>query len=844
MEETLHTGIGAVGHLSVIIAFVTALLSTFSYYKATVGSSLEKKNEWLTNARVFFYTHIVSVMTIVVALFSIIYNHYFEYHYAYSHSSRNLPTHYMISCFWEGQEGSFILWLFWNAWLGLALIFTNKKWEAPVMTVFGAVQAFIASMILGVMIFDLKIGSSPFILLRDAMVAPIFETDPNFVPEDGTGLNPLLQNIWMVIHPPTLFLGYAAGLIPFAYCIAGLWQNKFKEWIRPALPWMIFATAILGLGIIMGAYWAYETLNFGGYWNWDPVENAVYIPWLIMVGAIHTMIVFKKSETALKTSIILVLSSFILILYSTFLTRSGVLGNASVHSFTDLGLSGQLLLYMMFFVIVSVALCIVKWKKIPTSDYEVSNYSREFWIFIGVTTLSLMSFQVLIPTSIPVWNAFLGFFGIESNLAAPADQIGFYTKYQLWFSIAVAILSGTGQFFYWKKMTKDQLVKDLAIPIVISLLISAIIIVSTVMNNMSYILLVTASVYSIVSNSKVLFSILKNSSIKLSGGSISHIGIAMMLIGILFSSGYSEVISLNNTGMLIFDDAPDDTMNKENVLLWINKPRKMGEYTLRYRGTFAEIEGAPGYVLKSDLDLTDDPFKVIAKKDIKFNKKTYFKKGDTLRTHPENTYYQVEYEGEDGEQFKLYPRAQINPSMGLLASPDIKTYATKDIYTHVSSVTDPNQEKEWSDEKEIESKIKDRFFLNDFVTVFDEMERLQFVDGVPLSQEDVAVKAKLRIFDNDRVYRAEPIFIIKDRQIGKVPAYIDDLGVRITLNKINPESGIMTFGLKTTMKDYIVMKAMSKPLINVLWIGTLVLMLGFIIAMYRRFQEYNKLEKS
>ena len=295
--------------------------------------------------------------------------------------------------------------------------------------------------------FNQKFGSSPFILLRDALDAPIFNMNPEFIPEEGTGLNPLLQNYWMVIHPPTLFLGFATTLVPFAYCMAGLWLKKYHEWVRPALPWALFSGLTLGVGILMGAYWAYETLNFGGYWNWDPVENAIYVPWLVLIAAIHTMISFRKSNVALKSSIILVISTFILVLYSTFLTRSGILGDSSVHSFTDLGLSGQLLIYLLAFVALSVIMSVRVWKELPTSEKEVSTYSREFWIFIGATTLCLMAFQVIIPTSIPVWNAIVELFGGISNMAPPVDQVMFYSKWQLWFAILLAIISGTGQFF-------------------------------------------------------------------------------------------------------------------------------------------------------------------------------------------------------------------------------------------------------------------------------------------------------------------------------------------------------------------------------------------------------------
>jgi cytochrome c-type biogenesis protein CcmF len=200
---------------------------------------------------------------------------------------------------------------------------------------------------------------------------------------------------------------------------------------------------------MMGAYWAYETLNFGGYWNWDPVENAVYVPWLILVASIHTLMIANKNTTALKISIILVISGFISVLYATFLTRSGILGNASVHSFTDLGLSGQLILYVVAFIGLAAFYAAKAWKHLPTSPEELQVYHKEFWIFLGATTLCLAGFQVLLPTSIPVYNSFLGFVGIESNLAPPSDQVAFYTQFQLWFGAGVALLSGTGQFFWW-----------------------------------------------------------------------------------------------------------------------------------------------------------------------------------------------------------------------------------------------------------------------------------------------------------------------------------------------------------------------------------------------------------
>ncbi len=837
----MHYLIGNLGHLSVITAFVTSLLSAFAYWKATLHTDIDKKKSWLLNGRFAFYAHTAAVVGIVASLFTIIYQHYFEYHYAYAHSSLHLPGQYMLSCFWEGQEGSFLLWMFWHVVIGLFLIQTQKTWEAPTMVIFTLVQAFLASMILGIVIpgIDLKLGSSPFILLRDALSDPIFKLQPDFIPKDGNGLNALLQNYWMVIHPPTLFLGFALALPPFAFCIAGLWQKKYTDWVKPALPWALLGGGILGLGILMGGYWAYETLNFGGYWNWDPVENAVYVPWLILIASIHTMITYKNSGTALKVSIILVIAVFVLLLYSTFLTRSGILGDTSVHSFTDLGLSGQLLLYLLFFTIAAIFISIMRWKEIPSTDKEISTYSREFWIFLGATTLCLMGFQVLLPTSIPVYNKIITLFGGNSNLAPPANQIEFYSKFQLWFGVAIALISGTGQFFWWKKIDSKKLKAELLTPVLITLLVFAAVIAIAKIYSIPYLILTLAGIYLIVSNVKVLLSLIKINP-KLSGGAIAHIGVGLMLIGVLFSAGYSKVVSLNNTGMLISKDLPSD-FNRDNLLLFINEPRAMAGYDIEYRGERIEPRHKSGYVNKNDVELTLDPFKVVAKKDIVFQGKKLYQAKDTFEIYPENTFYEIELRKNGELAASLFPRVQLNPAMGgFLASPDIKRKITRDLYTHVSLPKNREEEPEWSPIEERKVKQKEEFYISaKYAASLESIERINEIEGVQLSGQDVAVQAKIKVQGEHEVYYADPIFLIKDKsQVGRLPSEINDLGIKITLLNIHPDTNEFALGISTRQKDWVVIKALEKPLINVLWIGTLILMIGFTIAMVRRFRDY------
>ena len=227
MKEVIYTGenllIGNIGHFFVVLAFCTAIFSAVSYF---FSANNNDHAVWKKSARWSFYLHAFAVTGIFVTLFTIIYGHYFEYQYAWQHSSKSLPWYYMLSCFWEGQEGSFLLWMFWNAVIGLLLIFTVKSWESPVLAIVCLTQIVLGSMLLGIDAGEIyKIGSSPFSLLREKMAtqAPIFRT-PEYLAQitDGRGLNPLLQNYWMVIHPPTLFLGFALTVVPFAFVMSGI----------------------------------------------------------------------------------------------------------------------------------------------------------------------------------------------------------------------------------------------------------------------------------------------------------------------------------------------------------------------------------------------------------------------------------------------------------------------------------------------------------------------------------------------------------------------------------------------------------------------------------------------
>ena len=213
---------GKIGHLFIIIAFISVIVSTISYFIATQYSNNSNTASWIGLGRKAFIVHTISAIGIFSILFILLFTHSFQYKYIWQHSSQDLPVFYIFSAMWSGQEGSTMLWIFWTAIVGCVLIFRAKSYETGVMTFVSLSQVMLCAMLLGIYIFDYKLGSSPFALLKDTMDIPIFKMNPNYIPGDGTGLNPSLQNYWMVIHPPTLFLGFALTTVPAAFAFASL----------------------------------------------------------------------------------------------------------------------------------------------------------------------------------------------------------------------------------------------------------------------------------------------------------------------------------------------------------------------------------------------------------------------------------------------------------------------------------------------------------------------------------------------------------------------------------------------------------------------------------------------
>jgi cytochrome c-type biogenesis protein CcmF len=787
---------GQLGHFAVIVAFVGAVMASVAYFISVQNKNELQQKSWLRFARNIFWVHAAAVVVIGASLFVIIQRHYFEYHYAFEHSSLALPPKYLLACFWEGQEGSFLLWMFWDVVLGTAIIFTVKKWESPVMAIFCVVQAFLASMLFGIYFFGYKIGSSPFILMRDFMVgAPIFQRADymDFI-KDGNGLNPLLQNYWMVIHPPTLFLGFASTLVPFSFALSALWRKDFTGWTKEVKPWALFSGMILGTGIMMGAAWAYESLTFGGYWAWDPVENASLVPWLMLLAGLHTLFAYNHSGHSLRSTFLFFILTFILILYSTFLTRSGILGNTSVHAFTDLGMSGQLLIYMAALSIPALVLLVMNWRKIPTVKKEEPLWTREFWLFIGSIILLIASVHIMATTSIPVWDKITG-----AHIAPPNDRIAHYNRFQIPIAIIIALLSTSVLYLRFKQSEIKVVLRKLILPFVISIIFTVAVAILYNFKEAAYIILLFSGVFSVTANLNY-FIVVLSGKIKLSGAAVAHLGFGLFLVGVLISSARQQVVTYNNLNV-DYGKSFDEQAKRDNMLLYKDEPSKMLGYDVTYIGDSAA---------------------------------------------PPNYYYKVLYVKKDSvtgkviNQFILRPNAQINPKMGLIASPDTRHFWNKDIYTHLTSVPDRTEEDKAVPEdsfKRHEITIGDTIFASNSYIVLTGLKPIQRSERVDIQQGDLAIVPLLDVktMVSDTVYHPQPIFYIHNSNVSILDDKVRDLGLTIRLIKIDPETKKITLdvAMEKPLPDYIIMKAILFPQINLVWLGAVIVVLGFFISLVR-----------
>ena len=541
---------GTLGYISIIIAFAAAIYSAISFSLVAKKPSAHLFQR--AHNSLVFVAILVSVSVLVLSYG--IFTHNFELEYVSSYTSLNTSPFFLLSALWAGNSGSLLFWAWLLSVFSLIVILTRRGKERELVPWAAVV---------------LMVTEAFFLLLLVAVMNPF--TQNLQIPADGSGLNPMLQNLGMVFHPPALLAGYVGFTVPFAFAVSALiLGKKGNEWLLAMRKWILFSWLLLGIGNIIGMWWAYVELGWGGYWAWDPVENAGLMPWLIATAVLHSSIIQRRKGIFKVWTLLLMFLTFCLVIFGTFLTRSGML--SSVHTFNDTGMAPYFILFIALAFFGSLGLLFYRYNELKSSGSE-QLVSKESTFFLNNLLLVGTTLVILTGTVFPAISEAVS--GVKVSLNA-----SFFNAVNGPLFLAIILLAGICTVIRWKNASLITLLKNILWPLMVSIVI-AVILFATVIKAPGALLafFICAFVFSsiiseFISEAKVRDRVLGYSNVKTwatliwsnsqgYGGYIVHAGIVLIAVGVIGSSFYS--------------------VEKEETLK-IGDSLSLNQYTLTYAG--------------------------------------------------------------------------------------------------------------------------------------------------------------------------------------------------------------------------------------------------------------------
>ena len=583
----------------------------------------------------------------------------------------------------------------------------------------------------------------------------------------------------MQIHPPILFIGFAMSTVPFAFAFAALINNDYKDWVASSLPWLLGGMMVLGLAIMLGGYWAYVILGWGGYWGWDPVENSSLVPWIVGIAGIHTMLIQKHTQTKdhagrfVKTNLILSILTYLLVLYSTFLTRSGILGEASVHSFVSPGMLTYtlLILFISTFTILGFGGIIYRWKYLEkTFSSEENVLSRELALFVGAVLLMGSAVIIISGTSTPIFGS--------------AVEISFYNEMTLPIAILLGLLNGLSLLLNWKKTNEKTLFDNLKIPLIITFIVTLLTALLGGFNDIMAIIFLFSAFFTLVVNLKVIYKIAKKNTSYI-GGYVAHLGFAFFMLGVIGSGWFST--------------------EKQIELIQGETKSSLG-YDFTFTG-YTPIDNGKKY-----------SFNITVLK--------------------------------DGVKNKLEPVMYISDfNKSLMRDPDIINLITKDLYISPVSYEEA-KEASGGDHSHQTTLIKgEPFEFHNSTITFTKFNFPKDAMNSMQSGADFFIGAIIEVLHEGKIYTIEPKMESSSGVKTFEDAVVDGTNLKIELTNLDASGKIEVVINELNKSDepaqeLQVVKGASlwvdisvKPFINLIWVGTLTIVLGFFISMVRRTKE-------
>jgi len=800
-----HLWLGNIGKFLLLLSFFMALFSGIVYSISTRLKLQDEISRFQKAGKVGFLFHAGSMIMACIVLGIMIFNHYFEYAYVWKYSSVLMPLRYTIACFWAGQEGSFLLWGFWQAIIGIVVLISVRNKEPRVIAIIAFAQAALLTALLGIDFGFYKLGSSPFMLLRELPenLSNVFFKNPGYLTniQDGIGLNPLLENFWMISHPPILFLGYASALIPFAFALSSLWKGEYTTWLKNGMNWTIWSVFTLAFGIIIGGAWAYKSLTFGGFWAWDPVENASLVPLLLLIAGLHFLIIAHKRNHTFGLAYGFILISYIMVWYATYLTRSGVLGQTSVHAFGDNGMSVHLLVLTLLFLLSGIFMFIKRYKYFPTKEGTDSIWTKDFFMLIGSLILALSAFQITMTTSIPIWNKLFGL-----HIAPPLDPVKFYNNWQIPYTIIVLLIVAGLQYLNYQKHKLKSIFKQLIVALCISVVLTILILLYSDYTQPLIIILFFAVVLSLTTSVTSLINYKERMATP--GSIFTHIGFAVFVLGVLLAFSNSRVITNVSQGLTMGKSSPQ---MEGSVVLFRDKPVKLTEYSVVYSKRTAK---GPETLYQID----------------------FYRDGDSKN-----------------KLFTLFPTIKQNEKMGAVFNPSTRNFIEKDVYTYISHAellgadSEANGNTGTADKADSSSGtmnpmnfnliskqnigIKQKLIIGSYTITLDSI----WLDIKDKSYKDVDILARMNVVDTSSIsHKTVCVFKKRGDQYFNQDGFIKPLGLALRFEMTSDKPNNIEFGIYKQKSDFIVLKAIIFPWMNILWLGALIMLSGLILSLYKR----------
>jgi cytochrome c-type biogenesis protein CcmF len=734
---------GIVTTALVFIAYTICLVSYYIYYKNDQPSFLHL-------GRVSFYFSSFFVLMLSAILMWGIHTHQFQWQYVWSYSSRDMTPFYLTSSFWGGQEGTLLLWLLLGSVYGIVIIRNRKKDESLVMSFLVLVQAFVALIL---------IKKNPFTYVWDIFPNQL---NPGEIPVDGRGLNPLLQNPWMIIHPPILFIGYSSTSILFAFSMSALITRNYYNWIKSVFPYALFVSLALGTGIILGGYWAYTTLGWGGYWGWDPVENSSLIPWLLSLALLHTLVIQRKQSGLKKTNLFLALATFILVLYGSFLTRSGVLTDFSVHSFSESEINSYLIAFVILFGAIAALAFLYQTRKVASDRVSGQLFTRESFMLFGMLALILSAIFTFFGTSAPLITGFL-------SEKASDVSIDYYNMLNAPVAILLGFFIAFSPILRFKKKSGERFIGIIWHGIT-SIIITGLAYILGLIEVIPLIIFLFF-VLAILVNSEIVYRHLRKKNWGF-GGYLAHVGIGLMMIGIITSSVYDKT---------------------DKISLPIGTEVNIMGYEMTYLGFNISNEGKDEAIIS------------------------------VARNGSEVCEARTKFYWSDFSQ-------------AYMRNPSVHNLWLKDLYIAPIQVIPAEKKSSGQTVKLFEDK-----------TVYFENYRLQFkgyeMNSHNVDAGEVSVEAIINVSSQEADFVLKPLVRVQNQNKSTIPDNIPGSEREVHIHEINIneksltiliDDDIQTVAASAGRKEMLAIEVTEKPLINLLWLGTILMIIGLWVAILNR----------